>query len=252
MPTPDFCGRAATPRPALAASAEPAAQRKSTGVEPPRTACSTRDLGQARLQTVRESEGLSSVDQMWRSARAAIVAVLVAAAALGWTLGCRSAGDARAGPGRPDPRRHRSRAIRSARYYAEILRAEGLNEFAVDEQGEPQRRRRWPATRSSCWPQTSLTDAQAALLDGWVAGGGNLIAMRPDAQLAGLLGPGRRHRRTSRDGYIKIDTGSPPGAGITGADDAVPRHRGPLVGPAAPRRSRRSTRTPTPPPRPRP
>ena len=42
-----------------------------------------------------------------------------------------AAAAADAGPGRSDPRRLRQRQIRSRRYYAEILRAEGLNEFAV-------------------------------------------------------------------------------------------------------------------------
>ena len=38
--------------------------------------------------------------------------------------------------------------------------------------------------------QTSLTAAQVSMLTDWVQGGGNLIAMRPDKQLAGLLGLG--------------------------------------------------------------
>ena len=51
------------------------------------------------------------------------------------------------GPGRPDPGRHATRPTRSARYYAEILRAEGLNEFDVaDVAGHA--RRRSPATTS--------------------------------------------------------------------------------------------------------
>ena len=75
-----------------------------------------------------------------------------------------------------------------SRYYAEILRAEGLNEFTATDisnvtpavlarprRGDPRRRRRSPPRRC-----TMLSD--------WVQAGGNLIAMRPDPQLAGLLG----------------------------------------------------------------
>jgi hypothetical protein len=99
-------------------------------------------------------------------------------------------------------------------YYAEILRAEGLNEFAVTSKASLN-----AATLSSyqvvLLAQTSLTDAQASLLDSWVQGGGNLIAMRPDARLAGLFGLGA-DTGDLNDGYVKIATGSPPGAGITG------------------------------------
>ena len=53
------------------------------------------------------------------------------------------------------------------------------------------------------------------MLDTWVNGGGNLIAMRPDKQLAGLLGltdAGEHPRR----GYLLVNTGAAPGAGIVG------------------------------------
>ena len=36
--------------------------------------------------------------------------------------------------------------------------------------------------------EMSLTAAQVTMLSDWVNAGGNLIAMRPDKQLAGLLG----------------------------------------------------------------
>ena len=47
------------------------------------------------------------------------------------------------------------------------------------------------------------------------------------------------------NGYMKVDTGSAAGAGIDGADAAVPRHRRPLHAQRRERRSRRCTRTPT-------
>ena len=128
--------------------------------------------------------------------------------------------------GRPLPGRSRRRRGRAARswssptrrdpigtYYAEILRAEGLNEFAV--------RARLDLSAATLagyqvvlLAETSVTDAQAALLDSWVQGGGNLIAMRPDAPLAGLLGLGSE-TGVLDEAYIKVATGSPPGAGIT-------------------------------------
>ena len=54
--------------------------------------------------------------------------------------------------------------------------------------------------------EAPLTAAQVTMFTNWVTGGGNLIAMRPDKQLAGLLGltdagvdaverlPAREHR----------------------------------------------------------
>ena len=142
----------------------------------------------------------------------AIVAVLVALAALAWTSAAGAQSKPEQGPGGPilvvtDP------ADPFGTYYAEILRAEGLNEFAVTSEASLS-----AATLSGyqvvLLAKTSLTDAQASLLDSWVQGGGNLIAMRPDARLAGLLGLGSDTGVLS-DGYIKIATGSPPGAGIT-------------------------------------
>jgi hypothetical protein len=143
----------------------------------------------------------------------AIVAVLVAIAALAWTAAAGAQSTPEQGPGGPilvvtDP------GDPFGTYYAEILRAEGLNEFAVTSRANLS-----AATLNGyqvvLLAQTSLTDAQASLLDSWVQGGGNLIAMRPDVRLAGLLGLGSDTGDLS-DGYIKIATGSPPGAGITG------------------------------------
>ena len=103
------------------------------------------------------------------------------------------------------------------RYYAEILRAEGLNEFAVTDICDV------TAAMLAGYDvvvlgEMSLTPPRSTMLDNWVNGGGNLIAMRPDTQLAGLLGltdaarharrtptcrstpraAGRRHRRRRR------------------------------------------------------
>jgi hypothetical protein len=100
-------------------------------------------------------------------------------------------------------------------YYAEILRAEGLNEFAVtDTTGLS------AATLARhqvvLLAQTTLTDAQEALLSAWVHHGGNLIAMRPDARLDGLLGL-RAGTAELTDGYLAVATRSAAGAGIAAA-----------------------------------
>ena len=51
------------------------------------------------------------------------------------------------------------------------------------------------------------------MLTDWVNAGGNLIAMRPDKQLAGLLGL-TAASTTLANGYLLIDTAAAPGAGI--------------------------------------
>ena len=87
-------------------------------------------------------------------------------------------------------RRRRGRADRSSsisstgdpfgRYYAEILRAEGLNEFTVTDICA--RRRRHAARYDVViLGEMPLTPAQATMFDDWVTAGGNLIAMRPDS-----------------------------------------------------------------------
>jgi hypothetical protein len=72
-------------------------------------------------------------------------------------------------------------------YLPEILRGEGLNEFDVADIGSVD-----PQTLAAhgvvVLGHTSLSDAQVAMFSGWVQGGGNLVAMRPDKKLAGLLG----------------------------------------------------------------
>jgi hypothetical protein len=101
-----------------------------------------------------------------------------------------------------------------SRYYAEILRAEGLNEFNVTDLSGVD------AAMLDSYDvvvlgETALSTAQAQMLDDWVTGGGNLIAMRPDPDLAGLLGLSSAGSPLS-EGYMKVDTGSSPGAGIVG------------------------------------
>ncbi len=100
-------------------------------------------------------------------------------------------------------------------YYAEILRAEGLNEFATADVGALS-----PGLLSSyqvvVLAPAAVSGAQASALSDWVGAGGNLIAMRPSDALAGLLGIGGDGGDVS-EGYIGVNTTSGPGAGITAA-----------------------------------
>src|SRR5690348_14688 len=100
-------------------------------------------------------------------------------------------------------------------YVPEIMRGEGLNDFASASVNSLS-----PALLSSydvvVLSRTPLSDAQAAMLANWVDAGGNLIALRPDTRLAGLLGIAPLGA-TSDDGNLSVDTSRAPGAGITSA-----------------------------------
>ena len=99
-------------------------------------------------------------------------------------------------------------------YYAEILLNEGLNEFALTNVSSIA-----PAVLSNydvvILGETALTAGQVTTLSNWVSGGGNLIAMKPDKQLAGLLGL-TDAGSTLSEGYLLVNTASDPGVGIVG------------------------------------
>ena len=100
-----------------------------------------------------------------------------------------------------------------SRYYAEILRAEGLNEFEVAT--GPVTSGMLTGKQVVILGSQTLTDAQATLLTNWVQAGGNLIAMRPDDRLTGLLGiTDAGGTRTNQ--YLKVDTSTAAGAGVEG------------------------------------
>jgi hypothetical protein len=63
--------------------------------------------------------------------------------------------------------------------------------------------------------EMALDAAQVTMLSDWVAAGGNLIAMRPDKQLVGLLGL-TDASATLSEGYLLVDTSTQPGFGIVG------------------------------------
>jgi hypothetical protein len=105
-----------------------------------------------------------------------------------------------------------STADRFTQYHGEILRAEGLNAFAMADIGLVT-----PALLAGrdlvLLGRMALTDAQVAMFSDWVQAGGNLVAMRPDKKLAGLLGLADAGG-TLADGYL-LPAPWGPGLGIT-------------------------------------
>ncbi len=97
-------------------------------------------------------------------------------------------------------------------YYAEILRTEGFNLFAVEDIGAVT-----PALLSSydvlILAEMPLTPGQVTVFSDWVTAGGQLIAMDPDQDLAGLLGLVPAGGQLS-EGYLLVDGATPVGAGI--------------------------------------
>jgi glucose/arabinose dehydrogenase/chitodextrinase len=107
-----------------------------------------------------------------------------------------------------------STANKFGAYATEILKAEGLN--GVDNLDVASLSAATLVGRDVVvLGQTALTAAQVTALTNWVNGGGNLIALRPDKQLASLLGL-TDQAATLSEAYMRIDT-TPggPGAGLT-------------------------------------
>lgn len=99
------------------------------------------------------------------------------------------------------------------RYYAEILLAEGFNEFTVTDITTVSAETLVPYDIVIVG-EMPLTGPQVAMLSDWVTGGGNLVAMRPDPQLAGLLGL-TGPASTLSNAYLQVATATGPGVGIT-------------------------------------
>jgi hypothetical protein len=88
-------------------------------------------------------------------------------------------------------------------YLGEILQAEGLNSFATVQLSSVT-----PTTLASAQvvvlAETPLTAAQATLFGNYVAAGGRLVAMRPDAQLLPVLGLSSAGS-TTNEGYFAVN-----------------------------------------------
>jgi hypothetical protein len=97
-------------------------------------------------------------------------------------------------------------------YYQEILRAEGFNNFNVLDMTQVT-----DAVLAeydvAILGEMPLTSTQVTRLSNWVGSGGNLIAMRPDKQLASLLGINDAASVRS-DAYLLVNTAQQPGSGI--------------------------------------
>ena len=107
-------------------------------------------------------------------------------------------------------------------YTGEILRAEGFNEFQVESPSAS------GLTVSYLnhfdvviLTETKLSSAQSELFSSYVYGGGNLIAFRPDKQLAPVFGISDTGSRIA-EGYIKIERGNDIGKGL--ASDTLQFH----------------------------
>jgi hypothetical protein len=106
------------------------------------------------------------------------------------------------------------------KYVAEILRAEGLNGFtSVDVSALS------PSLLSVfdvvVLGEVPLTPVEAGALSSWVTAGGNLIALRPDKQLAGLLGL-VDSGTTLSNGYLLINGATEQGTGLV--DETIQFH----------------------------
>jgi hypothetical protein len=100
-----------------------------------------------------------------------------------------------------------------SRYAGEILKAEGLNEYATLDVSliSPQILGFYDV---AVLGDMTLLPWQVQTLTDWVNAGGDLIALHPDPQLASLLGL-TTSAATLSNAYMKIDTSKAPGAGIT-------------------------------------
>ncbi|MEI9808752.1 MAG: DUF4082 domain-containing protein [Bacteroidota bacterium] len=99
-------------------------------------------------------------------------------------------------------------------YAAEMLRAEGLTEFAVKDISAVN------GTTLSGYDvivlgEMPVTAAQVTMLSKWADAGGTLIAFKPAASLTSLLGISAA-TGTLSDKYLRVNTLAGPGAGIVG------------------------------------
>jgi hypothetical protein len=99
-------------------------------------------------------------------------------------------------------------------YFSEILTTEGLNEYTITDISQVT-----SATLANydvvILGDMPLSGSEVSLLSNWVVNGGNLIAMHPDPQLAGLLGL-TPLSSTLSNAYILVQTTASPGVGIVG------------------------------------
>ncbi len=148
-----------------------------------------------------------------KAAKLLVLAIALIWAAVGLSPPARAAGDPAQGPGGPILI-VTSGTPTFGSYYAEILRTEGFNSFAVADIASVD-----AATLAAydvvLLAKMPLAADKVGALTNWVNAGGNLIAMAPDPQLAGLLGIAPVGSTLS-NGYLLVDTSTAPGNGIVG------------------------------------
>ena len=98
-------------------------------------------------------------------------------------------------------------------YLAEIMRAEGLNEFSTIG-AAALTAGNLASYRAVVIGDVPVTDAQVTAVTDWVNAGGNLVLMHPDSRFLSLAGL-TAQTGTVSDGYLAVDGTTPPGAGIT-------------------------------------
>jgi hypothetical protein len=101
----------------------------------------------------------------------------------------------------------------SSRYLIEIMRAEGLNEFANIEVGTLDAST-LATYKTVVVGDLSLSAAQVTAVTDWVDAGGNLVVMRPRSALDALTGLSQQTGSVA-DGYLAVNGATEPGAGIT-------------------------------------
>ena len=129
-----------------------------------------------------------------------------------YTWSFKTAADPTTGPGGPILVITKSSNPYST-YYPEILRAEGLNAFATADISTVSAAN-LANYKLVLLSEMTLTATQVSTISSWVTGGGKLVAMRPDKQLAGLLGL-TDTGATISDTYLDVDNTTAVGAGIT-------------------------------------
>jgi len=99
-------------------------------------------------------------------------------------------------------------------YTAEILRAEGFNEFRIDSLKDKKINlaylKRFDVVILS---ETAVTDLQKQMFSGYVKAGGNLIAFRPDKKMSDIFGITDENGSVA-EGYLKIDNSCDIGKGL--------------------------------------
>lgn len=100
-----------------------------------------------------------------------------------------------------------------SRYLVEILRAEGVNCFAVIPLAALSAEM-LHSHEVALLAATAVSPQDVRLLTAWVEQGGRLLAMRPGRELAPLFGIAPVER-TLDGGYLKVDTTRSPGTGVS-------------------------------------